>query len=659
MTMQIQKIILYNFQGDRRTLDFKLGQVNVIVGRSNTGKSTVIQIIDYCLGRSDFDICDGVTRNTVAWYAVLFRVNDLDVFVAKPRPQAGRTKQNRAHLTVSEQILIPDLSELKAEHDDYEVTHAISRLLDSSVRSTSKEKEGHLPALHVTVEHAIPFLFQEKTVIANNHVLFYRQQEHEQSIQDTLPYFLGVKDQRDFQTEQDLEVATRNLRSLKTKQRAEESRLSTITNLEEILVEEAGRLGLIDSSHVLGSRDGLVQVLQAAVASWQPTLAPPVQDVRLPKLRADLDDLRRQLAVLDEEVHSVETFMVDAGEYSVEKNEQILRLASIEIFETQEDFFHTLCPLCNSKLDVPPPRVSALRESIERLEQSLEPEQRLLPDLRSRLAALREEKENLKRKIAQKNGLIRSIIEEQEATTQLVQQVVNQNSLVERTIGRIGLYLDLIRSLEPDSDLVHQIRELEDRVRLYTGQLNVEDEGSQLTTTLNSIGVQMTAWAKRLSVEHNGFYHLDMEKLTVVVDKFRQSISMERMGGRSNWLKCHIVAMLGLHAHFVRQARPVPNFLVLDQPAQVYFPSEKTYHEITGRADAISNSGADIEAVNRMFEFLFDVCSELAPEFQLIVLEHANLPMFKDVMIDNLPWTQDHALVPNSWIVEAEQLTYL
>lgn len=33
----------------------------------------------------------------------------------------------------------------------------------------------------------------------------------------------------------------------------------------------------------------------------------------------------------------------------------------------------------------------------------------------------------------------------------------------------------------------------------------------------------------------------------------------------------------------------------------------------------------DCVAVERMFNFLFDVCEELAPNFQIIISEHANL----------------------------------
>jgi len=53
-----------------------------------------------------------------------------------------------------------------------------------------------------------------------------------------------------------------------------------------------------------------------------------------------------------------------------------------------------------------------------------------------------------------------------------------------------------------------------------------------------------------------------------------------------------------------------------------------------------------------MFELLLMVCSELAPNFQIIVLEHANLPeeQYQKAMIEE-PWSGigHHMLIPEEW----------
>jgi len=45
MSMQIKAIYLYNKDGEIRELKFKLGKVNIISGKSDTGKSAIISIL--------------------------------------------------------------------------------------------------------------------------------------------------------------------------------------------------------------------------------------------------------------------------------------------------------------------------------------------------------------------------------------------------------------------------------------------------------------------------------------------------------------------------------------------------------------------------------------------------------------------------------------
>ena len=113
MTMQIRSIVLYNHSGAMRELSFTLGSVNIITGRSLTGKSAIVDIIDYCMGRSTFTIPEGVIRDAVAWYAVIFRIGDnTDVLVAKPEPSANAASQSQVYYEVGAALAAPPFSKL-------------------------------------------------------------------------------------------------------------------------------------------------------------------------------------------------------------------------------------------------------------------------------------------------------------------------------------------------------------------------------------------------------------------------------------------------------------------------------------------------------------------------------------------------------------------
>lgn len=48
--MKIHSIHLYSRDGQRRDLKFKADGLNIITGRSSTGKSALSEIIEYCMG---------------------------------------------------------------------------------------------------------------------------------------------------------------------------------------------------------------------------------------------------------------------------------------------------------------------------------------------------------------------------------------------------------------------------------------------------------------------------------------------------------------------------------------------------------------------------------------------------------------------------------
>lgn len=67
MSFQILDIVLFGPQERRRVLSLHPGAVNIITGASKTGKSAIIEIIDYCLGSSACGVPEGVIRRTVEW----------------------------------------------------------------------------------------------------------------------------------------------------------------------------------------------------------------------------------------------------------------------------------------------------------------------------------------------------------------------------------------------------------------------------------------------------------------------------------------------------------------------------------------------------------------------------------------------------------------
>ena len=155
----------------------------------------------------------------------------------------------------------------------------------------------------------------------------------------------------------------------------------------------------------------------------------------------------------------------------------------------------------------------------------------------------------------------------------------------------------------------------------------------------------MTSWNKKLEWEYTDYnLRFDVNKLTVFADSVDgNSEALNEMGSGENWLACHLIVHLALHKHFIDTNRPVPNFIIFDQPTQVHYP--------TGITNFDNEQSDDEEADERMFEFLFEVVRLVSPNLQIIVTDHANFTdnkEFQDSLLE--VWNNDKKLVPLEWI---------
>jgi hypothetical protein len=155
----------------------------------------------------------------------------------------------------------------------------------------------------------------------------------------------------------------------------------------------------------------------------------------------------------------------------------------------------------------------------------------------------------------------------------------------------------------------------------------------------------MSKWAAELQLEYSNLpIRIDLPELTVVADSENGPIPMFRMGSGENWIGCHIVAHLALHRWFVNKGRPVPRFLFLDQPTQVFYPPE---HDADGKLDILNDE--DRTAVRRMFGLILREIGKLTPGMQVIITDHADVddPSFQSAVVER--WRGGLKLVPPSW----------
>lgn len=111
--MKIASIHIYSHDGRRRDLRLNPDGLNIITGLASTGKSSLSDIVEYCMGESDCKIAEGFIRETVSWFAVTFQFPHEQVFVAKPNPKPGKVQCSLAMVLRGGEIRTPDYKALR------------------------------------------------------------------------------------------------------------------------------------------------------------------------------------------------------------------------------------------------------------------------------------------------------------------------------------------------------------------------------------------------------------------------------------------------------------------------------------------------------------------------------------------------------------------
>lgn len=157
----------------------------------------------------------------------------------------------------------------------------------------------------------------------------------------------------------------------------------------------------------------------------------------------------------------------------------------------------------------------------------------------------------------------------------------------------------------------------------------------------------MTAMAKQLGLGYTQEgVRLDPVALTVVAgDPEDDPLWLsEDIGSGKNWVGYHLVTLLALHKHFVDHSRPVPRFLMLDQPTQAFYPSERR----RARDRSLNElPDEDQQLVRQQFALLRDVVSEMDGELQIVVTDHADIA--EKWFEPTHEWRDGKALVPGDW----------
>lgn len=644
--MQLDALILYNADGETRQIRFRPGRLNIITGESGTGKSSIIGILRFLLGSDSPHVPLGPIQKTVSWYGLLAHVDDTRFFIGRPAPAHGVTT-SQAMLSIGERE-IPPFAALDVNTNTSELVDYLGGLIGI-------EENLHVPAegqtrraLAASLRHALYYCFQGQGEVANPDLLFHHQNRdfQKQAIRDTLPYFLGAQNSDALRKREELSELRRNIRRHTFRLEAARAAREVGVGRAAGLIAEARASGLLPVDTVPSDAGAAFELLSVVLNADEPPINIDAVDgaAEMESLIARRAELRATLREINDKIRGLDDFARVGTEYSAELNEHRVRLASIGLIPDTTDT-EAVCPVCESPLADPAPH-EAIAQSLGRVARRIELAQRDQP----RITAARTELIQARNQTRAELADIDAALDELARTDDIraaVQRTWNQQSFVR---GRIAQYLDTT-TLESDdtvATLEQMVKALNDQAARLSEELDPEALRSAVNSLLNIVGRRMTELAQSLPLEHSDHgVRIDPYRLTIVADTLQGPAYMDAgaIGSGMSWVGYHLAAYLALQDYFIETNRPVPRFIVFDQPSQAFFPRDRE----TG-GDLTELSDTDRDNTRKLYKMMFDVIAELDGRLQIIAFDHADFrdDWFQESVIET--WRNGTALVPTRWI---------
>jgi len=366
--MQILAVILYGKKGKRRILPFERGRVNIITGQSNTGKSTVGNIIDYCFGGTSCPIAEGFVRDNVAYYALHIIHNNECMFIARENPSPNQSSTNKCYYIIGA-IEIPNDLTTATPIDNESLEKILSAKLGISENMFVPPVGQSRPRLSANIRHTLYYCIQNQDEIASQKSIFHRQSEPfiPQTIKDTLPFFLGIINEDSLALESEHVKLKRDAVILRRSIEEVELLKGNGLHRATALLAEAKEIGLIQSDNNVDMSDynSVKQTLETAF-QWTPIDIEVSGMDRVSMLQSELATTQQDIDDISIDIRNTEEFLGQVRGYNAEVDHQQKRLQSIGLFE-QIEFDPNHCPLCSMPIESSLPSAEDMRNAIVNL----------------------------------------------------------------------------------------------------------------------------------------------------------------------------------------------------------------------------------------------------------------------------------------------------
>ena len=635
----ILQIAFFGLERRRRIINLVPNDVNVITGASGTGKSAIIDAINYCLGARACDLPWYVRRHAVA-VAVHWLRDDQQMIVGRRIPKEGKGT-GQMFVQIGRSLRMPMAADglggrVPRNSAMYVIEQAFGIGDIEHVDSEMRSEVGR-----ASIRHATPYLFLSGDVILSKNTLLHdlNRADKARDISATMPYFLGAVDQDSVLAERRLRQLEATQNRLQREAKARERSQSRLTQRTMALLSQAAEAGLSEPPNPEASDQTLLEELQGVVVADIETAKTQTGD-ELDALEAEQQSLVEELSRLREKRRTLKRAIKEASGYETAVSGQSQKLALVEYLNLEE----RRCPICNAETDVGHDMAEQIQASLEIIRGEVAAIDQMKPELIEQFSDVEKQINSRSRRLREIETQIGAIIRQTEDAS-------NAATLAQARAMVVGRVRQFLETTVEDFDLPEiDLRSIRNEIAEIQEKVDPQAKRDRLRDAENLISEYGTEMLAELPTEipakNARMLFSSVPKLKLLEPKKRSVLSLGEIGSDQNYLSIHLALSFALQKHFEAIKAPVPGILVIDQVSRPYYPEN-------GDEKRLKDMKADNEklAMQQIVGFLFDETSRRSG-LQVILIEHAFIEEDKRyVAATRERWTEISGtkLIPTDW----------
>lgn len=618
MKFYINKIILWLDNGEKRELQFYKNKVNIITGEQSKGKSTIIEILDYCFFASENPIVQGDDYiDRVSWFGINFFINEKHFTIV-------RHSKNKNDYFFSSSGELPDSPHANLKEENIKNAINFEFGINDNVVFPYGGKEIKKGS-KISPRYFLLFNTQRRNVLSSDESLFDKQSgskylKYQEALTRIFDLALGVTTIDNLIKQESLFEKEYEKSQLEKKQELLTTKSGLFNEETTTLCQQAKTLNLVNSSL---SNDACINELKLQINN--------ISTIPNWNNQSELDTFEQEKMNLKLKLSKYKRYLKQYQQYKKALESDLDSLKPI--IYLQENFSDLLEV---SNLDVLIDSISMEFKGIK--EFIFDNELPAVIDLQKTITALESDL-----------IILDTTIKNISSAVTTADNIRKEQLLF---LGEVKSTLKIYNQKNIETDYTIKIEKLQNEIHALKREVQKVDRSDVLDT----ISEYMQEIFREVDFNLSGYQGFkpvfDYKTKLIHLKKIDEKIlykdsTVKNIGSSSNHLFLHLAFFTAIHRLFAKEQIPyIPPFLILDQPDSPYYETN----------DKDSFERQTFFKALRTLDNHISYFTNMNKDFQIIVLEHIEWTElekaeFKNFVLVDREWRHGHGLVPPAMLI--------